>query len=147
MRSANTTIKQGFDVLPEAVNLTIRATGKTLQELFGNALRGMAFYLHPDALRSVKGVRRIAETIRIDAVDVNSLLVEFLSEAIARSDAAGAVFADVAFRAFGENFLEGEIAGVAVAESRDIRAVSYQDIDIKKNPATGLFETLLVFET
>ena len=148
MRLAKATIKQGFDILPENVNLTIRARGRTLQELFANALRGMAFYLHPNVLKAAKGMQKVAETIVVEAVDVNSLLVDFLSEAIARSDATGAVFADATFRTFGENFLEGEISGVAVSEhQREIRAVLYEDVDIKKNPATGLFETLLAFET
>lgn len=147
MQLENAVIKQGFEILPHAVGLRMRAQGKTVKELFRNALRGMAFYLAPDALKPVRSAARIATAIAIEAVDLNSLLVEFLSEAIARGDGLGAVFAGATFRTFGENFLEGEISGTAIEEfARDIKAVSYQEVDIKRNSDTGLFETELVFE-
>lgn len=137
----------GFQILPHTADMRIRVWGGTLQELFGNALRGMAHYLAP-AVFSLKGkVTRVRQAISIEAVDVNSLLVEFLSEVIAQSDIKNAVFTKVIFEKFGENFLKGELQGVAVDKfDKDIKAVSYHEVDIKRSPETGMYETALVFD-
>lgn len=130
---------------PHAIRLTV--CGDSLKELFQHALGGMSAYLKPE----VAGVKPKEFTekhpIKVRAVDISSLLVEFLSTVIAESDMHNKIFARVRFRKFGENFLEGELRGRHVDEfDKEIQAVSYQDVDIKKNPQTGQFETTLVFE-
>ena len=138
---------QGFEILPPAADLKTRVHGSTVQELFRHALSGAAFLVSPDAFKQVKSGRKILAELAVEAVDINSLLIEFLSRAIARAEAEGAVFTDAAFRAFGENFLEAELSGVDAGNAvHEIRGVSYEEVDIKKNPATGFFETVLVFE-
>ena len=140
-------IRAGFEILPQAADMRVRVCGRTLKELFRNAVRGMACVVAPSVLESGRGAGRIRHPVAVEAVDINSLLIEFLSEVIAQSDIRGAVFTSVNFRAFGENFLEGEISGAPVQGlSRDIRAVSYHEVDVKKNPVNGLFETTLVFD-
>lgn len=136
---------RGFEIITETPDVRMHIQGRTLEELFLNALRGMASYMAPGKMHARGG--RIAEAIMIRAVDINSLLVEFLSEAIARADGRDALFTTATFREFGENFLEGEIAGASMdAHARDIRAVSYSNVDIKKSRETGLFETDLILE-
>lgn len=136
-----------FEILPSAVDMRLRVWGKTLQELFCNALCAMASCLKPEALASAARGKRVTHTIAIEAVDISSLLVEFLSEAITQTYIQNAVFTGAAFTEFGENFLKGRLAGVAVGElEKEIKAVSYHEVDIKKNPDTGSFETVLVFD-
>ncbi len=134
-----------FEILPDTGDLRLRVQGETLREVFRAALRGVALYLKPDAAKA-GGSAKVMQPIAIKAVDINSLLVEFLSEAVAQTDIRNTIFTQATFRTFGENFLEGELAGTAVEElERSIRGVSYHDVDIKKNPDTGLFEAVLVF--
>lgn len=136
-----------FQILPHTADMRMKVWGKTLQELFKNALCGMAFYLKPEVLQLAKKVKHLKQQIRVEAVDINSLLVEFLSEVIAQSDINNVVFTSVSFQEFGENFLEGILSGSNVERfEKDIKAVSYHEVDVKKNPETGFFETMLVFD-
>lgn len=138
---------ENFEILPDAADTRMKVWGEKLEDLFCNALRGVAFYLRPDLAELGKTAKKVKEKIKVEAVDINSLLIEFLSAAIAKSDYGSAVFTGAKFKKFGENFLEGEILGIKVdGFEKDIKAVSYNEVDIKKNPETGSYETILVFD-
>lgn len=137
-----------FEIMPDAESTRLCVRGKTIKELFRNSVRGMAAFVHPEVVQGKKKSEVQKIPIRAEAVDVNSLLVEFLSGVISHSDLEGVVFTDAAFQTLGDNFLEGEIAGVSVeAFENEVRSVSYSDIDIKKNTTTGMYEATLVLET
>lgn len=139
---------QEFEIVPQDEHTHLRVRGSTVQDLFRNTLAGMAAFLSPDAAKSPTQGRKITQEIMVRAVDISSLLVEFISRVLAEQEARGAVFTQSAFRTFGDNFLDADITGIRVEEpAAEIRAVSYADVDIKKNPDTGMFETTLVFET
>lgn len=132
-------------MITDTPDVRMRIRGRTMEELFRNALHGVASYMSPGPIKTRGG--RIAEAIMVRAVDINSLLVTFLSEALARAEGRDALFTTATFRAFGEDFLEAELAGIAMDDRmRDVRAISYQDVDIKKSPETGFFETDLILE-
>ncbi len=133
-----------FEIFPRGTDVQLRVKGKTLQELFRNAVKGVASYLHPHA----SPVRTLeAYPIKVEAVDINSLLVEFLSEIISRSDMDSLLFTDAKLENFGENFLEGELSGTDLDEmEHSVQSVSYQDVDIKKNPESGLYEAAVILE-
>lgn len=139
---------QEFEILAQDdgdTRLVVR--GKTIQELFQNALRGVMSFLWPRGAVTAPAGKKITQEIRVEAVDLSSLLVEFLSRVIAEADERGVVFTAAAFRAFGEDFLEADLIGASAEDTAvEIRAVSYADVDIKKNAETGLFETALVLE-
>ena len=136
-----------FEIVSQDGTVKMRVWGKTLEELFRNSIKGIAAYLREGIGESARPGAEQKHTIQIEAVDIHSLLVDCLSEIIAQSDIYNCVFSDIAFSQFGENFLEGEISGAAVEHfDNEIKAVSYQEVDIKKNPSTGNFETTLVFE-
>ena len=136
-----------FEIIPENGIVKMRVWGKTLEELFGNSIKGVASYLVESSGESAHAGAPQKHAIRIEAVDIHSLLVDCLSEIIAQSDIYTCVFPDISFGQFGENFLEGEISGIPVEHfDNEIKAVSYQEVDIKKNSSTGNFETTLVFE-
>lgn len=141
--------EQGFEILPHTADMRMRVRGKTLKDLFRNALRAVALYLRQDSeeLGKLKEKTVTKLPIKIEAVDLNSLLIEFLSEVVAQSDIHNVIFTEVNFKKFGENFLEGRLAGLKVdGFEKDIKAISYHEVDIKKNPETGMYETLLVFD-
>jgi SHS2 domain-containing protein len=138
---------QGFEISQNETRVHLRAWGKTLRELFRNALRGVFTYLKPDIAARASKMKKEKQRIRADAVDINTLLIEFLSRAIEQADVRGIIFTYVTFTQFGENFLEAEMSGVPVEEfDREIKAVSYIDIDIKRDSKSGNYETTLLFE-
>ncbi len=137
----------GFEILPHTADMRMRVWGKTLKDLFRNALAGVAFYLRPDILGLAKGKAKERQEIKVEAVDVSSLLIEFLSEVIAKTDIYNTVFTAISFKEFGENFLEGVMGGAKVdGFEKEIKAVSYHEVDIKHNPETEMYETILVFD-
>lgn len=136
-----------FELLADIADIKMRVSGKTLQELFKDALRGVAFYLKPETLKLKRKGEKLSQTIKIRAADINTLLVGFLSEVVAQTDIKNMIFTQITFAKFGENFLEGEIVGVKVDDlAKEIKAVSYNEVDIKKNPQKGLYEAILVFD-
>lgn len=137
-----------FELFSDRADVKMKVSGKTLQGLFKDALRGVAFYLKPETLKLKRKDLKEKQKIKIQAADINSLLVEFLSKIIAQADIVNTVFVDMSLENFGENFLEGELAGVKVdALEQDIKAVSYEEVDIKKSPTSGRYETILVLDT
>ena len=139
--------QQGFEISADATTIRVRAWGKTIKDLFRNTLCGMASFVKPDIFSARQKMKKQKHAIAVEAVDLNSLLVEFLSQVIAQSDFQSTLFTNVAFKSLGENFLEGELSGIKTeAFDKEVRAVSYADVDIKKNPESGLYETTLVFE-
>lgn len=138
---------QEFEIQSQDQGARLLVRGATLQELFRNALRGTFLYVSPEAAKPAAGTTKITRDITARAVDIASLLVEFISRALAEADTHGAVFTHAVFRAFGDNFLDAELTGIAVDHTEaEIRAVSYAEVDIRKNQDTGLFETTLAFE-
>lgn len=147
VRNMSSRGETGFEVFPHTADVRLKVWGRTIKELFLNALKGVAFYLKPDVGELGRRAEKVKHAVSVEAVDINSLLIEFLSEVIAQADIQNAIFTSATFKKFGENFLEGEIAGFAVEGfDKDIKAVSYHEVDIRKNQDTGAYETILVFD-
>ena len=137
-----------FEIIPRGSEVQLRIRGTTLQEVFRNAVKGIALYLNPAAVEA--GHIQVQETypIKVEAVDINSLLVEFLSEVVSRSDIENMLFTDATLETLGENFLEGKLFGNESGDpGRMVQSVSYQDVDIKKNPESGMYEAAVILET
>ena len=138
---------EGFELVPSDAEIRMKAWGRTIKELYLNAMRGMASFMKPGVFAAGAKNKKERQAIRVEAVDINTLLVEFLSQVTALSDIHNTVYTNLAVKTLGDNFLEGEISGVEADESdREIKAVSYHEVDIKRNPASGLYETALVFD-
>lgn len=139
--------EKAFEIISEDRVFRARTFGKTLNECFLNALKAVGWYLKPDIVSLVKKAKKVKNEIKVEAIDLNSLAIEFLSEVLSRSIADSLVPTGITFKRFGENFLEGELIGVSVASfEKELKSVSYDQIDIKKNPETGLYEFTLAFE-
>lgn len=143
-----------FEVLEHTVDLRFKIFGSSPKELFKNAIYTMGYTQKPEIVeQSAVGAligrlrgRRVSDDFLIESMDYNTLLVDFLSEVLSRSDAQDAVFFDVTFKNFSENKIEGKIYGVKVDEfSKDIKAVAYHEVDVKERES-GKWESLLVFD-
>ena len=69
-----------------AETIHVKAWGKTVKELFRNALRGTAVFLKPAVLLTAEKTKKVKHVIRVEAVDINTLLIAFMSKVIALSD-------------------------------------------------------------
>ncbi|MBI4117429.1 MAG: archease [Parcubacteria group bacterium] len=143
-----------FEVLERGPDLKFKVFGSSPRELFKNALYVLGYTQKPEMVQqSAVGAligrlrgKRITEDFSVESMDYNTLLVDFLSDVLARSDSQNAVFFDVKFTAFSENKIEGRIYGVKVGDfSKNVKAVSYHEIDIKE-PEPGKWESLMVLD-
>lgn len=127
--------------------MRLQVRGKTLEELFLHALNGLAAYLKPQTAELKKSDMKEWLRIKVEAIDIATLLVEFLSKVLAESDLKNIAYAWATFEEFGENFLEGKIFGTKVDNfDNEIKAISFEEVDIRKDPASGLYETVLILE-
>ena len=136
---------QGFEILEHTADLRIKAWGKTKEELFKNALRGMA-YVQKEEARIKKQEARITKKVQVKSTDMTALLIDFLSEVLTQSQIDRVVFFDANFKAFSDTSLEAEIEGIKVDKfDEDIKAVTYHEAEVKQNPE-GVYETKIVFD-
>ncbi|MEK7203657.1 MAG: archease [Patescibacteria group bacterium] len=143
-----------FEILERAADLGFKIFGSSAKELFKNAVYAMGYAQKPEIVeQSAVGAligrlrgRRISEDFLIESMDYNTLLVDFLSEILSRSDNQNAVFFDVKFNKFSELKIGGRIYGVKVDDfSKNIKAVTYHEVDVKESEP-GKWESQLVFD-
>lgn len=130
-----------FELLPHTADIKIRVWGASMPELFSHALYGMfqSIIPHSPYCSYVQGVVVCAElpvthTIQVIASDTESLLVDFLSEALYLSDVHNEAYFQADISAMDETSLQATIHGVPVTgfDVVEIKAVTYHDLAIKK---------------
>ncbi len=140
-----------YEILEHPAELRIRVFGETIEELFKNAAFALAEILTREKPTTYN--KQPTTKIKIKSPDINSLLVDFLSEILAKSQINKKVYkADfIKIRpepVEGLHYLEAEIIGYPVERfDEDIKAVTYEDLNIKQeDPPAGGWTTYLVFD-
>src|SRR4030042_588344 len=126
-----------YEILEHPSELRIKVYGKTLEELFSNAVLAMSKILSSDANILINANYTNREVIKIGSVDINSLLVDFLSEVLAKSQINKKVYQADFVKIHPElveglQYLDAKLIGYPVSHfDEDIKAVTYEDLDIK----------------
>lgn len=132
-----------YKILEHPADVKVQALGKTKEELFRNAMLGMNAVLRPK-IKDKK--QKIKNKIKIESLDIDALLVDFLSEVLYLSQINQAIYNKVEFKQFSDQELEAEVVGSKVESfGEDIKAVTYHDLKIKKNKK-GLWEVIVLFD-
>jgi SHS2 domain-containing protein len=130
----------GFHELHHTADWEIEAWAPDLPMLFEQAVKGMyalsGTNLYPEP--------RITHTLELTAVDVESLLVKFLTELLFMGEQYGLAFDVFDLQINGSN-LKARLHGAPMTEqTREIKAVTYHQIAIQPGPR-GL-EVRIVFD-
>jgi len=142
-----------FEVLPHTADIKIRVYGKSKQELFRNALIGMFQAIHPIAPGCAIENDRVVcvelperHDIEVKASDTESLLVDFLSEALYLSDVYNQAYLDTIIHECTDTHIKATLCGVHVTgfEVVEIKAVTYHELEIKYE--NGVWQADLVFD-
>ena len=134
-----------FQLLPHTADVRLRVTGGNLQELFSSALLGMNEILKKGACQKTNRLPT-QENFSLTATDPTQLLIDFLSEVLARTQINKAIFCQVEFKKLGEKELEVTISGATTDRfDEDIKGVTYHEAQIKKNEK-GELETIVIFD-
>lgn len=131
-----------YEILPHTADVRLRAVGETLEDLFEQAVLGMAQILKHNA-NLAKIDANIAKKIILSAPNSTILLIDFLSGVLTASYEEKAVFLKVKFSKILETELEAEIFGPrADGFDEDIKAVTYHEAKIIKTK-DGLEATVI----
>jgi len=129
-----------YKILEHPADLKIKALGQNFEEVFSNLLLGMFKSLRPKLAKE-----KAEREIKIEAQDRESLLVDFLSEALTFSDVNDEVYFKVKFEKFTDKMLKGKLTGFKVKSlGLEIKAVTWHNLKIEKEnnflTATVLFD-------
>lgn len=131
-----------FEMLPHTADIKIRAYGATKKELFRNALIGMFNSVQPltdtchvENDRVVCDELPVAHDVVLKSGDEESLLVDFLSEALYLSDVYDEAYFDADIHELTANIVKATVRGVHITgfDVVEIKAVTYHELAIKKN--------------
>lgn len=131
-----------YEILEHTGDAKIRAFGKTKEELFLNAMRGMFELVGPKRIKNEK----VKRTIKIASSDYDALLVDFLSEVNYLMQTEREAYDDIKLKKFSDAELEVELLGQPVEGfDEEIKAVTYHGLQIKKNKE-GLWEATIILD-
>lgn len=134
-----------YAILPHQADIRLSASGDSLEELFRAALDGMNEILKP-GFCNASHAESVHDEIELSASDQTSLLIDFLSEILTRSQARRAVFCGVRFLELREKSLRAELSGSSVdGFSEDIKAVTYYGAEVQRDEQ-GWYRTIIVLD-
>ncbi len=142
-----------YEIVPHTADLKIYAYGITLTEVFRNALRGMFASIKPQSthIRYEHDELKVStytseRKVVVHSPDRETLLVDFLSEALYLSDIHNEAFLDARFSDFSDTELEAVLFGVAITgfEVVEIKAVTYHDLTFEH--LDGIWRATIVFD-
>ncbi|MFC1842709.1 archease [Candidatus Dependentiae bacterium] len=142
-----------FEVLSHTADIKIRVYGKTLKAFFRNAVIGMFQVIGPKIPGCKKENNRVIcnnlpqrHKVEIESFDLDSVLVDFLSEALYLSDVHDQAYLDADIDEVTENKICAILHGIKVQgfEVVEIKAVTYHEMQVKK--IDGIWQSNIVFD-
>lgn len=132
----------GFEEVEHTADKALRISGSSLTELLLNAAEGMTQLMVAD----VSGIStEIEKSIELDAIDAESLLVEWLSELAYWAESDMLVFRKFRIQTATPSHLKAKIfGGKAPILEKHIKAVTYHNLKIIRT-SQGL-EVTIVFD-
>ncbi len=124
-------------------DIRVKITAKTPEELFLEAVEGLSFSLNKKRVKSTEP--SLTLPIKVSSIDINSLLVDFLSEVLYQSDINKAVFPEIKLKRFTNSQIEADISGYYVNNfDKNIKSIDYRDVRVIRN-ADNLWQTEIIF--
>lgn len=131
-----------FEVLEHKADLKIRAFGRNKKEVFLNMLQAIT----ENQRVETESKKKIKRKIKVKSLDLESLLVDFLSEALYLSQVNKEVYFNTEFSKFTDTKIEGKLIGQKVERfGEDIKAVTYHDLDLHQRK-DGAWEATVLFD-
>lgn len=144
-------MKKGkFEILPHTADLRLKVTGKTLKDLFEQAVFGLSDILKSGECSTLNVEHSTTSTydveVEVAEVDKTILLIDFLSEVLTVSYEEKTVFCKAEFSKLTDTKLQAKVFGNRVnGFDEDIKAVTYHEAKIVKNKE-GDFEVIIIFD-
>jgi len=128
----------GYEILEHTADKGVRAWGRTLEEVFENAARGM-YRLVIDPVGKTTDVSIPICVEALDPLDHSDLLAKWLRELIYLTDVQKVVFTDFTVHRVTETGVEGEARGIVVEDNSmldgaPVKAVTYHRLRMEQTP-------------
>ena len=132
----------GFEEVEHTADKALRIFGTNLTELFLSAAEGLTHLMAADVADIST---KIEKSIELEAIDAESLLVEWLSELAYWAESEMLVFKNFRIQKATATYLKAKVWGGKTSMlDKQIKAVTYHNLKIKKT-AEGL-EATIVFD-
>lgn len=134
-----------FEIIDHTADISIKAYGRTLKELFENAAYGMF-----NILADLEGITASTELdIKAGAPDKEELLVEWLDELLYNFYTKHMIFSKFDIRDLTDTELSAKVKGRFIGENRnrlktEIKAATRHDLHITQK--NGQYEVQIVFD-
>jgi len=131
-----------YEILEHKADLKIRAFGRTKEELFLNLLLGMTNTLRVKIKKQKSKIRKI----KIKSLNLETLLVDFLSEVLYLIQVNKEIYNNIKFSKFTDSEIEGVLFGKKVERfGLDIKGVTYHNLNIYQEK-NGIWQATVLFD-
>lgn len=118
-----------FEEIEHTADVALRCGGPDRASLFRGAARGMYHLMGIGEMRSPA----VEQTVSLEAMDMEGLLVDWLGELAYLAEARGLVFVEMTFRTLSATRLEAVLAGGRVdGFDLAIKAVTYHRLKVEQ---------------
>ena len=138
-----------FKILEHTADIGIMAYGKTKREVFINSAKGMFEIITGKNSRLVKD--SFSYKINVQAEDLEDLLVAWLNELLYIGETRLVILNKFYIKELSNNNIGAEVEGVKITRSgrkieKEIKAVTYHCLEIKKDEEKGFWSAQVIFD-
>jgi SHS2 domain-containing protein len=137
-----------FEIIDHTADIGIVAYGKTKREVFINAAKGM-FEIIAGENRDLK--ENFYAKIKLEAKSLEDLLIAWLNELLYISEVKLVILNKFIIKELSDGQIKAEVGGtkinhLSVRIKREVKAVTYHRLEIKKDEGSGLWRAQVIFD-
>ena len=137
-----------FEILEHTADIGIAAYGKTKREVFINAAKGM-FEIIAGGTKDLK--ENFYDKIKLEADNLEGLLFAWLNELLYISETKLVILSKFKIKELSDYHIEAEVGGAkinppSVKIEKEIKAVTYHRLEIKKDEESDLWRAQIIFD-
>ena len=137
-----------YEILEHTADIGIAAYGKTKKEIFINAAKGM-FEIISGGTKNLK--ENFYDKIKLEADNLEGLLFAWLNELLYISETKLVILNKFEIEDLSNNKIAAEVRGMKINRlgckiKREIKAVTYHRLEIKKDEESGLWSVQIIFD-
>jgi SHS2 domain-containing protein len=137
-----------FEIIDHTADIGIVAYGKTKREVFINAAKGM-FEIIAGENRDLK--ENFYAKIKLEAKSLEDLLIAWLNELLYISEVKLVILNKFIIKELSNGQIKAEVGGtkinhLSIRIKREVKAVTYHRLEIKKDEESGLWNAQVIFD-
>ena len=137
-----------FEILEHTADIGLIAYGKNREEVFINTAKGM-FGIIAGENRNLK--ENFYDKIKLEADNLEGLLFAWLNELLYISETKLVILNKFEIKDLSNNKIKAEVEGMkinppSVKIEKEIKAVTYHRLEIKKDEGSGLWSAQIIFD-